>query len=413
MQLRQAVILCGGLGSRMRPLTDVLPKPMAPVNGRPFLQYLIQQLREQGISRVLLLTGYLGELIFAHFGEGASLGVTIEYSRGPVAWDTGRRVWEARALLEERFMLLYSDNFTPFSLSRLLAFHQQNKPIISLLAQPKIPGNIRLSNEGLVEVYDSDRSKSGLDCVEIGYMVVERDGMLAAYERPDVSFSRILRRLSEQRSVAAMLCRDPYHSISDPVRWKIAERYLAVKRILLIDRDGTINQRPPRGEYVKNWLGFEWLGDSVNAMRRLASAGFSFIVITNQAGVARGIVSAEEVAAINQQMVRELAAQGIEILDVYVCPHNWDDGCDCRKPAPGMLLRASREHLLRMDRTVFVGDDPRDRLAADNAGCGSIIIGSERVPNSGSSVMATTESLTLSEVLPWIFDQFEKWEACC
>ena len=409
---RQAAILCGGLGSRMKPLTDTLPKPMAPVNGRPFLEYLIEQIREQGIVRIVLLTGYLGDLIRGHFGDGARFGVSIEYSHGPVDWDTGRRVWEARALLDSRFMLLYSDNFTPFSLTKLLAFHEQNKPSISLLAQLKTPGNIRVGSDGLVEDYDPGRGSPGLDCVEIGYMLIERDEMLAAYDQPDVSFSRILRCLSEKRSLAALQCLDGYHSISDPERWKLAERYLAVKRILLIDRDGTINERPPRGEYVKNWREFRWLEDSVNAMRRLAAAGFRFIVITNQAGIARGIVTAEDVAAINQRMMRELEAQGVEILDVYTCPHHWDAGCDCRKPAPGMLLRASREHLLRMDRTVFIGDDPRDRLAAENAGCASIIIGSERDVKSGSLAGSAAESLSFSAALPGILDQFEEWAAC-
>ncbi len=80
----------------------------------------------------------------------------------------------------------------------------------------------------------------------------------------------------------------------------------------------------------------------------------------------------------NRRMVSELASQGIEVLDVYVCPHHWDEQCACRKPAPGLFLRASREHLLRMDRTVYIGDDPRDSRAAFNAECLSVLVGPER-----------------------------------
>ena len=75
---------------RLRPITDNLPKPMAPVNGRPFLAYLLQQLKEQGIRRVLMLTGYRGEMIHEFFGNGESFGVDICYSHGPVEWTHSR-----------------------------------------------------------------------------------------------------------------------------------------------------------------------------------------------------------------------------------------------------------------------------------------------------------------------------------
>lgn len=409
---QQAVILCGGLGTRMRPLTDTLPKPMVSVNGRPFLEYLIEQLRQQGIRRMLLLTGYRGEMIREHFGNGAACGVAITYSQGPVEWDTGRRLWEARAQIDERFLLLYSDNFTPFSLVKLLAFHEACKPVVSFLLQPKAKGNIRVGAEGMVELYDPSRTAPGLNHVEIGYMLVERDRMFMLYDQPDISFSRILERLSQRRALAGMACRDPYHSISDPARWKLAERYLAMKRILLIDRDGTINCRPPRGEYVTQWQNFAWVDETVEAMRQLAATGFSFIVLSNQAGIARGMVSAEAVDLINRKMVRELEARGIEVLDVYVCPHHWDDGCECRKPKPGMFFRASQEHLLRMDRTVYIGDDPRDCLAAYNAECPSIIIGPERNVDPELGAKPAVTAATLSEVVPWIVARFNDWEAC-
>jgi histidinol-phosphate phosphatase family protein len=408
---QQAAILCGGIGSRLRPLTDTLPKPLAPVNGRPFLAYLLDQLRAQGIQRVVLLTGYRGEMIRAYFGDGAAFGIRIDYVHGPAEWETGGRVWEARAALDERCLLLYSDNFVPFSLDKLLARHAASASAVTALLQPKSTGNIRLGADGGIALYDPSRSAPGLDHVEIGYMVIERDLVLAELApQPDISFSQVLERLTARRAVAGLVSRDPYHSISDPVRWRLAERYLATKRIVLIDRDGTINRRPPRGEYVTGWDGFQWIDETVDGMRQLAALGFRFIVLSNQAGIARGSLDATVVDEMNRRMVAELGARGVEVLDVYVCPHHWEAQCSCRKPEPGMFFQAAAAHLLRMDRTVYVGDDPRDARAAFNAGCLGILVGPDRNEDPGGGARPAFVSETMLDAVPWIVAQFESWE---
>jgi D-glycero-D-manno-heptose 1,7-bisphosphate phosphatase len=406
----QAAILCGGLGTRLRPLTDALPKPLAPVNGRPFLAYLIDQLQEQGITRVLLLTGYRGEMIRDCFGDGAHAGVRIDYSCGPIEWETGRRLFEARAELDTRFLLLYADNFASIRLQRIGAAHEAAAAAATLLLQPKPHGNIRLAPDGRIELYDPTRTASGLEYVEIGYMLVERDEALAALPSPDVSFSCALQRLVEQGRVNGVVTRDPYHSVSDYERLQLAARYLAPKRLLTIDRDGTINVRPPRARYVRAWDDFVFIDTTVEAMQELAADGFTFIVISNQAGIARGMQDAAVVDDINRRMVTALRARGIIVHGVYVCPHHWDDGCECRKPAPGLFFRASREHFLRMDRTMYIGDDARDCQAAFNAGCLSVLIGPERNVDPGHGVRPAFAAETLPEAVPWITARFEAWE---
>jgi len=412
-QPEQAAILCGGLGTRLRPLTDTMPKPMVPVNGRPFLAYLVQQLRERGIHRIVLLTGYRGELIREYFGEGRAAGVEISYSHGPVEWETGRRLWEARAVLEPRFLLLYSDNYAPFNLTSLCGVHARHDAVVSLIVQAKARGNIRLAPDGRVELYDSTRSAPGLAHVEIGYMVVERDRMFEAMaeEDRDASFSRTLRRLAECGQLAGLVSGDPYHSISDTDRWRLTERYLATKRILLIDRDGTINMRPPRGEYVTGWEEFHLVAETVEAMCRLAAKGFRFIVVSNQAGIARGMQDAAVVHAINERMTDELRRLGVEIAATYVCPHHWNDGCACRKPAPGMFFQAASEHLVRLDRTMYIGDDPRDCEAAFNASCLSVLVGPERLVPPADGAIPACVAETLLDAVPWIVERFAVWES--
>ena len=177
------------------------------------------------------------------------------------------------------------------------------------------------------------------------------------------------------QQVAGFLVLDTYYSISDLDRLKLTEEYLKPKKILLIDRDGVINKKAPRGEYVASWKRFSFIRENVDGMRKLSEAGYSFIIISNQAGIARGMVSAGIVDEINLRMKEALEKQGICILDIFVCPHYWEEKCFCRKPEPGLFFQASRKWLFRLDKTFFIGDDSRDCQAAYRAGCRCVYIG--------------------------------------
>ena len=371
----QVVVLCGGLGTRLLPHTENLPKPMILCNEKPFLLYLLHQMSDQGLKDFVLLTGYLGKNISNFFGDGSKWGWTIHYSNGPISWDTGKRIWEARYKLDETFLLLYSDNFVPFSLDKVFMLHEKNQTALTLTVSTKRPGNISIAESGIVIKYDNNRSNHILDFVEIGYMIIEKDKTLDFYQSPECSFSKIIERMVAKKEVSALVNYDSYHSISDPKRWKKTEEYLELKKIILIDRDGVINKKAPRGEYISSWSEFEWISDTRIAMKLLAQKGFQFIIVSNQAGVARGMVTLKELEKIHINMMKELLSDGIEILDIYICPHHWDEDCLCRKPNPGMLLKASKDWLLRLDKTLFIGDDHRDSKASYNAGCKSVLIG--------------------------------------
>ena len=374
----QAVIFCGGLGTRLRPITDHLPKPMVPILDRPFLEYLMQQISDQGIKRFVLLVGYLGEIIQDYFGDGSAWGWEIEYSMGPTEWDTGRRLWESRERLDANFLLLYSDNFSQFNLNKLMELHRKEQVVLSLLLAEKNNGNIRISSTGRIVDYDKNRQRQGLDFVEIGYMLVRRDLIFPVYDdipnMPDINFSEIIELLVARKQISGLVIKEPYHSISDIDRLELMREYLKPKKIILIDRDGVINVKAPKGKYIESWDAFKWNDDTVHSMKQLSRDGFSFIVITNQAGIARGIVSEENLMQIHKLMTDKLKKEGILVLDVYVCRHHWDDDCECRKPRVGLFNQIAREYLLRMDETLYIGDDIRDCEAAYNAECGSVLV---------------------------------------
>jgi D-glycero-D-manno-heptose 1,7-bisphosphate phosphatase len=192
---------------------------------------------------------------------------------------------------------------------------------------------------------------------------------------PDISFSMVLKSVASEGKLAGFVIHDPYHSIGDMERLEKTRIYLKPKKILMVDRDGTINLKPPKGQYVRNWSEFEFLPESRAGLRELARAGHQFIVITNQAGVARGMVDPVDLEMIHENMVRELAADGIQILKVYVCPDHWETNSYRRKPNPGMFFEASSDFNLRLDETLYIGDDTRDCVAAANAGTRCVFIG--------------------------------------
>jgi D-glycero-D-manno-heptose 1,7-bisphosphate phosphatase len=136
-----------------------------------------------------------------------------------------------------------------------------------------------------------------------------------------------------------------------------------------IDRDGTINVRPPEHEYVTAVEEFAWLPGAADGLAQLAAAGFVLTVVSNQRGVARGLVSLGVLGEIERLIQCELAPRGFQISAFRYCIHDHGDGCDCRKPAPGMLLDLARGLDLDLERSWMIGDSEDDIRAGRAAGC--------------------------------------------
>jgi D-glycero-D-manno-heptose 1,7-bisphosphate phosphatase len=141
---------------------------------------------------------------------------------------------------------------------------------------------------------------------------------------------------------------------------------------IFIDRDGVINEN--RADYVKSWNEFRFLPGSREAIAGLTKAGHRVVVCTNQAGVAKGIISIDTVEDIHRRMLAEIEGVGGKVEKIYICPHDKDAGCDCRKPRPGMLYQASRELDLDLSDAVFIGDSITDMQAGMAAGARTMLV---------------------------------------
>ena len=119
MRIKQAVIFAGGLGERLKPFTIDNPKPMYPINGKPFMEYLINQIKSFGIKDIIILLGYLHEKVEEYFGDGKKFGVNIRYVVTEVSCDTEFRLKAAKDLLDDEFLMMYCDNICPINFERL------------------------------------------------------------------------------------------------------------------------------------------------------------------------------------------------------------------------------------------------------------------------------------------------------
>ena len=378
MKLEQAVILAGGRGLRMRPLTDQLPKPMIQVAGKPFLEHLLESLKREGVKEVLLLLGYLAEHIQEHFEDGSRFGLKISYSVLPEEFDTGARIHAAVGKIAPHFLLLYCDNYWPLQLKPMVESYlrHQCKGQITVYQNRDnfTKHNLLLDGRDFVINYDKTRKRPGLSGVDIGYGIFD-SSILSLLTDENTNFeSLVYPMLVENRQLAAFKTHHRYYSIGSLDRLPVTDQYFRNTKVILLDRDGVLNEKAKKADYIKSWSEFRWKRGAREALVYLKKNGFSVFVISNQAGINRGIMSQGDVDQIHSLMQRDLSSLGSGIDKFYICPHHWEENCECRKPKAGLLFQAQRENHFDLTKTYFIGDDLRDVEAANHAGCLSKLI---------------------------------------
>lgn len=146
-----------------------------------------------------------------------------------------------------------------------------------------------------------------------------------------------------------------------------------MNKVVLMDRDGTVIVDPPDFR-VTSEDKIKLFPDSILALKKLADSGFSVIFITNQAGIAEGKITVDDFERINEEVIKQLVASGIEVLKTYFCPHGPEGDCQCHKPKPKLLLDAAKYFDLDLASTFMVGDHRSDVLAGKNAGTKTVLV---------------------------------------
>ncbi|MBI5001391.1 MAG: nucleotidyltransferase family protein [Euryarchaeota archaeon] len=202
MSVKQAVVLAGGLGTRLRPITHTIPKPMALVDGVPFLELLVKRMKRRGFDEAIMLIGHLGEQIHEHFGDGSKFGIRVKYSIEKDLLGTGGALKQAEPLLEDGFMVLYGDSYLPIEYAEPMAmFEKSGKTgLITVYSNnPRIArNNVALDDAGLVLNYRKKEESPGMSGVEAGVFFLRKDALAGCptgkFSLEETVFPKLIKR---------------------------------------------------------------------------------------------------------------------------------------------------------------------------------------------------------------------------
>lgn len=377
--IEQTVIFCGGLGTRLLPLTKKVPKPMVLVDGKPFLYYLILQSKENGIENFLILCGYKHESIKKYFGNGRKFGVKIKYHYSDPKIETLKRLLDARYLLKKSFLLLYSDNYSSLNLHNLTNQKNYTKDKILITLCEKKNGNIELDYKKKIVKKYFFKKKLNSNYVEIGYMILNKNILPKRNNYKNVAFNYFINDYVQKKKVIFYINDTGYLSISDNKRLKITRQFFK-KKIVLLDRDGVINYKNPKHYYVRS---LEELKINNNFIKEYYDflKKRKIICITNQAGISTGDLTEKNLSLINKEIFLEYKKNKLNIIDFFISKHHFSSPHIDRKPSHGLFLKASKKHKFILDRSIYIGDDLRDIEASYRAKVKCLYLGKKVLNN--------------------------------
>jgi len=391
------------MGTRLKVRTGNLPKPMAPILGRPVLEHQIELCRRHGFIRIAFLVHYEHEAISSYFGDGKRWGVELVYCVEQDARGTAGALHDALDRMDEQILVLYGDTYADVDLGSLYASHASSGAVATLFLHP----NDHPDDSDLVEVdaqlrviavhsYPRSAHEVYANLVNAALYVLERDTLatvIPATGKPDLAKHTFPSMLSAGMHLHAYITPEYIKDMGAPDRLDKVERDIVMglperlssrqlRHAVFLDRDGTLNVEV---NHLCSPLQLQLLPGVAHAVRSLNSAGLLAVGVTNQPVLARGDVSWADLNRIHATL-DHLLGEGKAYLDrMYVCPHHPESGfagevpelkidCDCRKPRTGMIDRAVRELDIARQGSWLVGDTTSDIRAGTRAGLHTILV---------------------------------------
>ena len=394
----KAVIMAGGKGTRIASVNSELPKPMIPILGKPILQYEVEALAKQGITEFIFVVGYLYQKIQDYFGDGSKLGIKIQYIIETEPLGTAGSFYYLQNLIDDDFLLCNGDAAFDIDVQAFYKKHKEYGGLATLLTHPNShpydSGLIIADSNGLVTKWmtKEEERKWYKNRINSGIHFISPILLKRVPEPKKTDLDReVLKPLVVERKLYAYDSTEYVKDMGTPERLAqvtqdissglVEARNLSHKqKAIFLDRDGTINKYVG---FLRNIDDMELIDGVASAIKKINASGYLAIVVTNQPVIARGEVTVDELNEIHNKMETLLGLDGAYIDGLYYCPHHPHKGyegeipelkfdCECRKPKPGMLLKAAEDFNIDLSESWMVGDGDNDVEAGKAAGCKTI-----------------------------------------
>lgn len=397
----KTIIMAGGRGTRIAELFPNIPKPLIPVDGMPILEREIRSLAAQGFDDIILTVGYLADKIINYFGNGSKFRVKLDYFVEKTPLGNAGALFRLRDKIgDEPFLLLNADAAFDVDFKRMLEYHKQKSGLVTLFTHPNShpydSGLIIADKDGHVEQWLSKEDKRPQwyeNRVNAGLHVIDPEILELSSKSLDLCSKvdldrQVLKPLcgtgkmfyyNSPEYVKDMGTPERFHQVENDYKSGVvqAKNLHNKQKAIFLDRDGTINKYVG---FLRDIDDFELIDGAAEAIKLINQSGNLAIVVTNQPVIARGEVTWEQLNEIHRKMETLLGKDGAYLDGIYICPHHPDKGfagerqeykivCDCRKPKPGLLLKAAKDFNIDLSQSYMIGDDDRDVQAGLNAGC--------------------------------------------
>ena len=389
------VIMAGGKGTRIASINSEVPKPMIEILGKPILEYQVEVLKKQGFNDYIFVIGHLGHVIKDYFDDGSKFGVSIEYIVEEEPLGTAGALYFLKDKIEEDFVLLNGDIIFDVDIDRFYKYHKDHNGLATILVHPNNhpfdSSLIEVNNDGMVidwinkeaeRVWYHNLVNAGIHILSVKvldrFIEVKKTDLDRDILKPMIMEKQLF-AYSSPEYIKDMGTPKRYDEvISDIKTGKVDDKCLVNKqKAVFLDRDGTINKYVG---FLRKLDDFELLDGVSKAIKMINESGYLAIVVTNQPVVARGEVTVDELDVIHKKMETLLGQDGAYIDGLYICPHHPDSGfdgeikelkieCECRKPKPGMILKAAKDFNIDLSNSYMIGDSENDIKAGMAAGC--------------------------------------------
>lgn len=375
----QALFLVGGKGTRLGALSATTPKPLQEIApGVRFLDLLLENAARMGFTDLILLAGHLGEQVDAVYGANRFGEAVVRVVREDQPMGTGGALSRVAHLLDERFVMMNGDSFFDINLRALTAGPlpaDGGRLALRMVEDVSRYGSVTLDGERIVAFAEKNAARTGAGLINGGIYYLGRD-LVERISGPSSIEADVFPLLASEGRLEGKAFQGYFLDIGLPETLAQARRETAELRqrpAAFLDRDGVLNE--DKG-YTHRLDDLVWMPGAKEAIRLLNDRGYRVIVVTNQAGVARGYFDEAAVAAFHVGMQQQLAVAGAYIDAFYHCPYHADgvvaaytvDDHPDRKPNPGMILRAMADQAVNRDGSFLIGDKPSDIEAGRRAG---------------------------------------------